>query len=79
MKQTEKLMNKLTYLGLSILELIKILIYKFWYDYVKPKYGEKAKLSFMDMDSLIVYIKNMIFTKILLKILKLDLILQILN
>ena len=79
MKQTEKLMNKLTYLGLSILELIKILIYNFWYDYVKPKYGEKAKLSFMDMDSLIVYIKNMIFTKILLKILKLDLILQILN
>ena len=79
MKQTEKRMNKLTYLGLSILELIKILIYKFWYDYVKPKYGEKAKLSFMDMDSLIVYIKNMIFTKILLKILKLDLILQILN
>ena len=37
-------MNKRVYLGLSILELNKILIYKFWYDYVKPKYGEKAKL-----------------------------------
>ena len=37
------LMNKPVYLGLSILELNKILIYEFWYDYVKPKYGEKAK------------------------------------
>ena len=34
-------MNKLVYLGLSILELNKILMYDFWYDYVKPKYGEK--------------------------------------
>ena len=37
------LMNKPVYLGLSILELSKILMYEFWYDYVKPKYGEKAK------------------------------------
>ena len=37
-------MNKRVYLGLSILELSKILMYEFWYDYVKPKYGEKAKL-----------------------------------
>ena len=35
-------MNKTVYLGLSVLELTKILMYKFWYDYVKPKYGEKA-------------------------------------
>ena len=35
-------MNKPVYLGLSILELSKILNYEFWYDYVKPKYGEKA-------------------------------------
>ena len=32
-------MNKSVYLGLSILELSKILMYEFWYDYVKPKYG----------------------------------------
>ena len=51
-------MNKLVYLGLSILELIEILMYKFWYDYVKPKYGEKVKLSHMDIDSFIVYIKT---------------------
>ena len=35
---------------LSILELNKMLIYEFWYGYVKPKYGEKAKLCYMDID-----------------------------
>ena len=30
-------MNKLVHLGLSVLELSKILMYDFWYDYVKPK------------------------------------------
>ena len=38
-------MNKLVCLGLSILEISKIVMRKFWYDYVKPKYREKAKLS----------------------------------
>ena len=51
------LMNKPVYLGLSILKLGKILMYEFWYDYLKPKYGAKAKLCFMDTDSFIVYIK----------------------
>ena len=41
-------MNKSVYLGLSILELSKILMHKFWYDYVKPKYGEKLKECYMD-------------------------------
>ena len=58
MKKTEILMNKPVHLGLSILELSKILMYEFWYDYVKPKYGEKAKLCYMDTDSFIVYIKT---------------------
>ena len=35
-------MNKPVYLGLSILELSKILMYEFWYDYVKSNYGEKS-------------------------------------
>ena len=43
-------MNKPVYLGLSIIELSKTLIYKFWYDYVKPKYGEKAKLCYINTD-----------------------------
>ena len=42
--EIEILMNKSVYLGLSIQELSKILTYEFWYDYVKPKYGEKTKL-----------------------------------
>ena len=49
-------MNK--HLGLSILELSKILICKGWCDYVKPKYGEKAKLCYMDIDSFIVFMKT---------------------
>ena len=43
------------YLGLSILELSKILMYEFWYDYVKPKYGKRAKLCSMDTHSFIIY------------------------
>ena len=51
-------MNKPVYLELSILELSKILMYQFWYDYVKQKYGEKAKLCYMDRDRSIVYVKT---------------------
>ena len=69
-------MNKTVYLGLSIRELSKILMYQFWHDDVKPKYGKKAKLCYMDTDSVIAY---MIYTKILQKMLKRDLILQIMN
>ena len=58
MKKSEILMNNLFCLGLSILELSKILIYEFWYDYVKPKYDEKAKLCYVDTDTFIVYIKT---------------------
>ena len=50
-------MNKPVYLELSILELSKIIMYEFWYDYVKPKYGEKAELYYMDTDSFIIHIK----------------------
>ena len=52
-------MNKPVYLGLSILELSKILMYGFWYDYVKSKYGRKAKLYYMfTLYGFIVYIKT---------------------
>ena len=72
-------MNKPVYLGLSVLELSKILMYEFWYDYVKPSYDEKTKLCYMDTDSFIVYIKPMKFIMKLQKMLKLNLILQIRN
>ena len=54
-------------------------MYEFWYGYVKPKYVEKSKLYQMDTDSFMVFIKHMIFMTTLWKMLKLDLILQIMN
>ena len=58
MKKTQITMNKPVYLGLSILDLSKTEMHDFWYDYVKPKYGENAKLCYMDIDSFIVHIKT---------------------
>ena len=49
-KKTEMLMSKPAYLGLLILVLSKILMYQFWYEYVKPNYGEKSKMCYMDTD-----------------------------
>ena len=57
-KKTEICMNELIYSGLSILELNEILMYEFWYDYIKPKYGKTENLCYMDTDSFIVYIKT---------------------
>ena len=57
MKKRQILMNTV-YLGLSILKLSEILMYEFWYDYVKPEYDEKAKLCYIDTDSFIVYIRT---------------------
>ena len=54
-------------------------MYEFRYDYVKPKYDEKANLWFMDPDIFIVYIKKMIFRRILRKMLRQDLTIQIMN
>ena len=48
MRKAQILMNKPVSLGLSILELNKMLVYEFWYDYVKLKYSEKAKLCYVD-------------------------------
>ena len=56
-KKTKVKMNKPIYLGLSILEISKILMYEFWYDYMKPKYDNKVKLYYMDTDSFIMNIK----------------------
>ena len=57
MKKTKVKMNKPIYLGLSILEISKTLMYEFWYDYMKPKYDDHVKLCYMDTDSFIMHIK----------------------
>ena len=49
---------KMKMIGLSILEINKTLIYKFWYDYIIRKYQNNAKLCYMDTDSFIIYIKT---------------------
>ena len=58
MKKTEILVNKPVYLGLSILELSKIFMCEFCYDYVKGKYNKKAKLCYIYTDTFIVYIET---------------------
>ena len=57
MKKTKVKMTKPLYLGMSILDVSKILMYEFWYDYINPKYGDRAKLCYTDTDSFIIYIK----------------------
>ena len=58
MNKTKVKMNKPIYLRLSILDISKILMYEFWYDYMKPKYGNNVKLYYMDTDNFIMNIKT---------------------
>ena len=51
-------MSKSVYLGLSILDRGKTAMYEIWYDYVKPKYNEKAKPFYMDTESFIVHVQT---------------------
>ena len=63
MKKTKVKMNKPIYLGLSILEISKLLLHEFLYDYITPKYGDNVKLCYMDTDSFIMNIKTEDFYK----------------
>ena len=63
MKKTKVKMNKTIYLGLSILEISKILMYEFGYDYMKQKYNDNVRLCYMDTDSFIMNIKTNDFYK----------------
>ena len=52
MEKTTVKLNKPIYLGMSILDLSKTLMYQFHYEYVKPKWEDKSELLFTDTDSL---------------------------
>ena len=56
MRITKVKMNEPVYLGQTILDISKTLMYEFWYDYLKPKYGDKVKLCYMDTDSFVILI-----------------------
>ena len=58
MRKTKVKMNKPIYVGMTIIDISKTLMYEFWYGYLKPKYGDKIKLCYMDTDSLIPLIKT---------------------
>ena len=62
-KMTKVKMNKPVYLSMSILSITETLMYKFWHDYIKPKYQDKAKVCYMDTDSFIIHIKTEDFYK----------------
>ena len=61
--KTKVKVNKPIYLGLSILDISKVLMYEFWYDYMKPKYVNRVKLCYMDTDSFVMNIKTNDFYK----------------
>ena len=64
MKKIRVKMTKPLHLGMSILDISKILVCEFWYDYINPKYRDRAKLYYTDTDSFVIYIKTEDFLKI---------------
>ena len=61
MKKTKVKMNKPIYLGMSMLDISRTLIYEIWYNFgmildTKPKYQDRAKLCYMDTDSFVIHI-----------------------
>ena len=58
MRKVKVKMNQLIYLGQAILDISKTLKYEFWYDYIKTKYGNNARLCYMDIDNFVIHIKT---------------------
>ncbi|XP_051159269.1 uncharacterized protein LOC127280359 [Leptopilina boulardi] len=57
LRKTEVLLNKPIYVGLSVLDVSKTLVYDFHYSYMLPKYGKACKLLYTDTDSLVYVVK----------------------
>ena len=58
LRKTRAYMNKSIYIGQIVLDIRKKLMYRFFYDYLKPKYEDKIKLCYMDTDSCIFYVET---------------------
>ena len=82
MKKSQKTINKPVYLGLPILDPTEygrtVIMHELWYDYIKPKHDENAKICYMDADSFIVHVKTDI-CKDISKDVKKNLIFQIMK
>ena len=63
MRKTKVTMNKPVYLGQAIFDISKTLMYEFWYNYLKPKYGGKVKICYTDTDSFIIHAETEDFYK----------------
>ena len=63
MNKTEVKMNKPKYLGQAILDFSKTLMHEFWHDYIKRKYGDNARLCYMDTGSFVINIETEDFYK----------------
>ena len=74
MKNTRVKMTKPLHLGMLILDISKILMYEFWYDYISPTYGDRARLCYTDTTALLFTLKQKIFLKIFLMMLRSGLI-----
>ena len=70
MKKTKLKMTMPLYLGMSILGIDKTLMYRFWYDYIRANYGDRAKLCYTDTDSFVIHIITEDFFKLFLVMLK---------
>ena len=58
LKKTKVKMNRPIYIGMSVLDIRKALMYEFLYGYIKPKYQDKEELCYMETDSNVIYIKT---------------------